>query len=844
VSAAPAAERPIYAAALDTYWDAGWRGILPLPPRSKRIRITGLTGNSGRTPSYADCYDWAQTQPDANLALRLPENVIGIDVDAYTGKTGAAELAEAEQKWGPLPATWRTTSRDDGTSGIRLYTIPTGLAWPTGVGPSIVIIRYAHRYAVAWPSTHPDTGTTYRWINPAGATTLGDVPTPTSLPALPHAWVQGLTGGRTHTPHTHADLTPTEATRWLAGRPTGVPCRAVQHVLHERTQQLTQAGTTRHDSMLEATQRLAHLAAEGHTGIPAALAALHHLFTQAVTADGSRTSDDAQQEWDRALAGAIRNAATTPTSDTDPCTDPFAGLIDKTPPSPSQLIRESQETTSWTTSTNSTAPPSSSTSAPATTTGSSPHPGAPTNTSSIGSSEATSTDPSESPSSDTPAPSWQPIDLTPYLDGTWTPDRPELFTRTDGINLIYPGKVHDFHGESESGKSLIVQALAAVELNAGQQVAYIDYEDAPGPITNRLLQLGATPTQIRDQFTYIRPETSPYAITELDQWRELLGRQLRLVIIDGVTDALGQSGAASKDNDEVSTWHRMIPRMLSTSTGAAVILIDHVIKNTETRGRFAIGGQAKMATLDGASFSVEPVEVIGKGLKGSISLRVGKDRPGEVRAHCGAYRSSDRSQEAARIIIDSTGDDNRISFQFDPPDTNVTDRHDDDGKPFKPTGVMEKVSRLLEAERQPMSFRQVETAYRDDGGRAKRQTFADAVNLLSDGGYITEEPGPRNARLFRSATVYRQKSDPEADAYEPPLNDLIAPTTPPSPNRPPTVPRDGEVTVPHHRPPVGAVGTVTDAPNTHRPPGHLDYQTGLRVDPHTGELLDPEEADS
>jgi hypothetical protein len=102
-----------------------------------------------------------------------------------------------------------------------------------------------------------------------------------------------------------------------------VPCRAVQHVLHERTQQLTQAGTTRHDSMLEATQRLAHLAAEGHTGIPAALAALHHLFTQAVTADGSRTSDDAQQEWDRALAGAIRNAATTPTSDTDPCTDPF-----------------------------------------------------------------------------------------------------------------------------------------------------------------------------------------------------------------------------------------------------------------------------------------------------------------------------------------------------------------------------------------------------------------------------------------------------------------------------------------------------------------------------------------
>ena len=55
--------------------------------------------------------------------------------------------------------------RDDG-SGILLYRVPSGVdptTWPTGAGPSIEIIRHAHRYAVVWPSIHPETGQPYRW---------------------------------------------------------------------------------------------------------------------------------------------------------------------------------------------------------------------------------------------------------------------------------------------------------------------------------------------------------------------------------------------------------------------------------------------------------------------------------------------------------------------------------------------------------------------------------------------------------------------------------------------------------------------------------------------------------
>ena len=46
---------------------------------------------------------------------------------------------------------------------------------------------------------------------------------------------------------------------------------------------------------------------------------------------------------------------------------------------------------------------------------------------------------------------------------------------------------------------------------------------------------------------------------------------------------------------------RTVPRSLAARTAAAMVLVDHVTKDTDSWGRFAIGGQAKMAGLDGAT---------------------------------------------------------------------------------------------------------------------------------------------------------------------------------------------------------------------------------------------------
>src|SRR5665811_288715 len=59
-------------------------------------------------------------------------------------------------------------------------------------------------------------------------------------------------------------------------------------------------------------------------------------------------------------------------------------------------------------------------------------------------------------------PSWLPVDLSTYLDGSHKPVVPTLLARTDGVCLLYPGLIHSLHGESESGKSLVAQYLGYV----------------------------------------------------------------------------------------------------------------------------------------------------------------------------------------------------------------------------------------------------------------------------------------------------------------------------------------------------------------------------------------------
>lgn len=351
---------------------------------------------------------------------------------------------------------------------------------------------------------------------------------------------------------------------------------------------------------------------------------------------------------------------------------------------------------------------------------------------------------SEQPEEVEDIPSWAPIDPSGVLNGTHTVPQPTYVPREDGVCLGYPGAVHAFIGEPESMKSMLAQAEAARSVNEGIDVLYIDFESDVGAVVGRLLMLGAIPARITDNFHYVRPHLNPASnLNERAAFQQLMSRPYGLVFIDGLTEAFAVFGVKSIDNDEVTAWGRKIPRAIADRTGAAVFLIDHVTKSEEGRGRFAIGAQAKLSYLTGASYSLEVIEPGGVGMIGRIALRVGKDRPGQVRPHAGTWRKADRTQEIAVAVFDST-EPARIQYRLETPRSTA-----DSPASFQPTGIMQEISQTLHDADKPLSFRSINAAV-----RGKEATVRTAIEQLNQLGHVTIENGPRNSYLHRLIKPY------------------------------------------------------------------------------------------
>jgi hypothetical protein len=307
-----------YARAAHAYHAAGWPGVLPLPFAQKKNPPDGWTGHHDNWTSSADIQAWTEgDHSNGNICLRLPSTVIGIDVDAYGDKPGGETLREKEANLGPLPPTWRTTSRNDGISGIRLYRVQPGQQWITKM-PGIEIIQRGHRYALVWPSQHDTTPNTYRWIDPHGATTIGAIPTPADLPELPQAWVKYLRRGEA-SDQPRANLTAPDAAKWLSTIGDGDPCLVMAETVTTASAALKAGADSRHDTMIEAQNRIITLATQGHHGAIRGLGDIRTAWAQHVESDPTRTKDPA--EWTRGLAGAVNLAAAEQPTEhpADPC---------------------------------------------------------------------------------------------------------------------------------------------------------------------------------------------------------------------------------------------------------------------------------------------------------------------------------------------------------------------------------------------------------------------------------------------------------------------------------------------------------------------------------------------
>jgi hypothetical protein len=185
--------QPVYGAAVSVYRAAGWESVLPLPPGEKTPPPSGFTGRYGRVPTEDEYKEWRSQRGGSNVCIRMPDNVIGIDVDNYSRKTGDANLEQfiADNELPPLPPTWTSSARP-APSGIKWYTVDHGLRFVPEVCADVDLIQSGHRYALVWPSIHPD-GSEYEWRDPKGkAVPSGDVPRLGELTELPREWMDAL----------------------------------------------------------------------------------------------------------------------------------------------------------------------------------------------------------------------------------------------------------------------------------------------------------------------------------------------------------------------------------------------------------------------------------------------------------------------------------------------------------------------------------------------------------------------------------------------------------------------------------------------------------------------------
>lgn len=321
---------------------------------------------------------------------------------------------------------------------------------------------------------------------------------------------------------------------------------------------------------------------------------------------------------------------------------------------------------------------------------------------------------------------WQPLNLA-APEYAVDPEPPHV----DYGGLLYRGKRHVVSAPTESLKTLVVMALALDAIRAGRRIGLLDFEMGPHALRRLLVDLGATLEQLAAVY-YVEPGGPP-GPADLDAIAE---QQLELVVIDASMGAFHASHLDDNKRQDVESFAAQWITPL-WQRGIATVVLDHVTKAAEGRGKYAIGSERKVGQVD-VHLGLEVIGTpLARGGQGLVKVHVHKDRPGFLhRPH------------AAEIALTSDPDTHRITWEVRP-------AANEPGDTFRPTVLMQRVSAFLQEQTEPVSLTTVENNVQ---GKS-RDWIRKAVQALIDDGYISESRGSRGARMLTSARAYTTTPD-------------------------------------------------------------------------------------
>lgn len=302
---------------------------------------------------------------------------------------------------------------------------------------------------------------------------------------------------------------------------------------------------------------------------------------------------------------------------------------------------------------------------------------------------------------------------------------PTMLFRSDGRALIYPGLLHWIMGEPGCGKTWLALVSAWSGAQVGATSLYLDYEGSRRIVGGRMGRLGATEDEVTN-VAYVRPSGGSQA-TGPAAARLVRDHGAVLMVIDGVAKALARDGLDEDNASDVLGWlERMVWPVCEM--GAAVVVLDHVPKDKDARGRWARGSGAKLGEVDGAAYNVRAVKPWSRSKAGYASIDVAKDREGVV----GAV-----GDVAALLKVTPT--DTALRVWLDPPasaDTAAT--------------IVEAVEKAVnDCAGTELSQVRLEHEVREYG-RWRNDLIRSTAESLASSGRIHMRIGPRNARLYSS----------------------------------------------------------------------------------------------
>ena len=320
------------------------------------------------------------------------------------------------------------------------------------------------------------------------------------------------------------------------------------------------------------------------------------------------------------------------------------------------------------------------------------------------------------------------VDLRPFIENGCQPERPGIADVGLDACMLYAGRLNEIHGEPGTGKSNVAIAMCIAELNAGHLVLFIDPEDTPAGFTRRALQFGADPAHLIDRCRYLHNPT-PEELGAAQCWARREGPAL--VILDGLAESMAAEGLVEDKAPDVLKFFRERLRPFAEESGAAVLVSDHVAKNSEERGRWARGSGAKLGRYDGVSYKLALIEAYSPQHAGAVRLTIAKDRNGGV----------GRVGDAVAEVHFAPAESDRTTVSFRKPEASGT---------FRPTTIMAKIVAHLKEHK--------EATKRELRSLGKSQAVDLALGILAEeGGILLAQNGRKHVYSLPSPCVYRMR---------------------------------------------------------------------------------------